>query len=194
MWQKNRFKKNATTYSQNKNPNAMEKDKKIREYLGMKQEDMAMLLQVTRTQWSMYEIGERDLPLAAKNQLASMLAFIQQPETESTENFPYLESQQAKIKKVYEDQKLVNAHRQIMVARKLELVTRKYEDAMTGLKFIRFLELHEASLYQKHQELLKVLQHRAETAVHKNGLQVQAKYQLKLHVLQQEEVLLNNAL
>jgi transcriptional regulator with XRE-family HTH domain len=172
----------------------MEKDKKIREYLGMKQEDMAMLLQVTRTQWSMYEIGERDLPLAAKNQLASMLAFIHQTETTSTENFPHLESQQAKIKKVYEDQKLVNAHRQIMVARKLELVTKKYEDAMTGLKFIRFLELHEAQLYQKHQELLKVLQRRAEEAVHKNGLHVQAKYQLKLHVLQQEEVLLNNAL
>ena len=172
----------------------MEKDKKIREYLGMKQEDMAMLLQVSRTQWSMYEIGERDLPLAAKNQLASILAFIHQTETQSTENFPHLELQQAKIKKVYEDQKLVNAHRQMMVARKLELVTKKYEDAMISLKFIRFLELHEAHLYQKHQELLKVLWNRAEEAVHKNGLQVQAKYQLKLQVLQQEEVLLHNAL
>jgi len=172
----------------------MEKDKKIREYLGMKQEDMAMLLQVSRTQWSMYEIGERDLPLAAKNQLASILAFIHQTETESTENFPHLELQQAKIKKVYEDQKMVNAHRQMMVARKLELVTKKYEDAMTCLKFIRFLELHEAQLYKKHQELLNVLQRRAEEVVNKNGLHVQAKYQLKLHVLQQEEVLLNNAL
>ena len=34
----------------------MKKDKKIGEYLGMKQENMAMLLRVTRTQWSMYEI------------------------------------------------------------------------------------------------------------------------------------------
>jgi hypothetical protein len=91
---------------------------------------------------------------------------------------------------VYEDQKLVNAHRQMIVARKLELVTKKYEDAITGLKFIRFLELHEAHLYQKHQELLTVLQHRAEAAIHKNGLHIQAKYQLKLQVLQQEEVLL----
>ena len=172
----------------------MEKDKKIREYLGMKQEDMALLLQVTRTQWSMYEIGERDLPLAAKNQLASMLAFIHLTEMASSESFPHLELQQAKIKKVYENQKLVNAHRQMIVARKLELVTKKYEDAMTGLKFIRFLELHEAQLYKKHQELLNVLQRRAEEVVNKNGLHVQAKYQLKLHVLQQEEVLLNNAL
>ena len=172
----------------------MEKDKKIREYLGMKQEDMAMLLQVTRTQWSMYEIGERDLPLAAKNQLASMLAFIHQTETDSTENFPHLELQQAKIKKVYENQKLVNAHRQMIVARKLELVTKKYEDAMTGLKFIRFLELHEAPLYQKHHDLLTVLQHRAEAAVHRNALHIQAKYQLKLQVLQQEEVLVKKVL
>ncbi len=160
----------------------------------MKQEDMALLLQVTRTQWSMYEIGERDLPLAAKNQLARMLAFIHQTETTLAENFPHLESQQVKIKKVYEDQKLVNAHRQIMVARKLELVTKKYEDAITGLRFILFLELHEAPLYHKHQELLTVLQHRAEAVVHKNGLHIQAKYQLKLQVLQQEEVLVKKAL
>jgi hypothetical protein len=58
------------------------------------------------------------------------------------------------------------------------------------LRFIRFLELHEAQLYKKHQELLNVLQRRAEEVVNKNGLQVQAKYQLKLQVLQQEEVLL----
>lgn len=172
----------------------MEKDRKIRELFGMKQEDMAMLLQVTRTQWSMYEIGERDLPPAAVNQLASMLAFIHQAETESTENFPHLALQQIKIKKMYEDQKMVNTHRQMIVARKLELVTRKYENAMVCLKFIRFLELQEGQLYQKHQELLTVLQHRVEVAVHKNGLHVQAKYQLKLKVLQQQEVLLHNAL
>ena len=77
----------------------MEKDRKIRELLGMKQEDMAMLLQVTRTQWSMYEIGERDLPVAAVNQLVRMLAFIHQPETELAENFPHLVLQQNKIKR-----------------------------------------------------------------------------------------------
>ena len=178
----------------NKKLNDMKKDKKIGEYLGMKQENMAMLLRVTRTQWSMYEIGERDLPLATKNQLASMLAFIHQSEPATVENFPHLESQQAKIKKVYEDQQLVNTHRQMIVTRKLALIEKKYEYAMTGLKFIRFLELHEAQLYQKHKELLEELKGTAEEAVHKNGLHVQAKQQLKLQILLQEAIVIENGL
>ena len=53
----------------------MENDKKIRTLLGMKQEDMDMLLRVNRSQWVMYEIGKRDLPLVAQLKLTEMLAF-----------------------------------------------------------------------------------------------------------------------
>ena len=91
---------------------------------------------------------------------------------------------------MYENQKLINAHRQILVARKLDLVVKKYDNAMIKLKFIRFLATHEEQLFQKHQELLTVLQHRSEVAIQKNGLHVQAKYQLKLQLLQQEALLL----
>jgi transcriptional regulator with XRE-family HTH domain len=48
---------------------------KIRELLGMKQEEIALLLEITRSQWAMYETGKRDLPTAAKLKLAEMLAF-----------------------------------------------------------------------------------------------------------------------
>ena len=39
----------------------------------MKQEDIAMLLRVTRSQWSMFELRKRDLPIGAKLKLAEML-------------------------------------------------------------------------------------------------------------------------
>lgn len=52
----------------------------------MKQEDMAMLLQVTRSQWSMYEIGERDLPFVAQEKLVKMIAFIQHSGEKSKAN------------------------------------------------------------------------------------------------------------
>ena len=55
LWQKNSFEKIATT---------MEKNSTIQELLGISQENMAMILQITRTQWSMYVLGKRSLPVA----------------------------------------------------------------------------------------------------------------------------------
>ena len=169
----------------------MEKDKKIRELLGMKQDDMAMLLKVTRSQWSMYEIGKRDLPLAAELKLGEMLAFVQQSDTESADIFPHIKMQQAKIEQVYENLKLINAHRQIIVERKLKLIEKKYEVALIALKFIRFLEIKEEQIHKEHDLLLTVLKLKAEAAVQKNGLHIQAKHQHKLQTLLQEELLLN---
>lgn len=44
--------------------------------LGITQREMSLLLRVTRAQWSMYELGKRNLPLKTKQLLAEMLAFL----------------------------------------------------------------------------------------------------------------------
>ena len=51
----------------------MKKEHPIRSLLGLKQEDIAMFLGLSRARWGMYEIGKRDLPLPAKQMLAEML-------------------------------------------------------------------------------------------------------------------------
>ena len=58
----------------------MEKSTNLRQILGMKQEDMAMLLQITISQLAMYATGKRSLPLAAKLKLVEMLEFSSQEE------------------------------------------------------------------------------------------------------------------
>ncbi len=60
----------------------------------MKQEDMAMLLQINRSQWAMYTTGKRDLPVAAKLKLAEILGFLQQKDNAVYKNF---EHQKTKI-------------------------------------------------------------------------------------------------
>lgn len=55
----------------------MKKIEKIRDQFGLTQNDLALLLRVTRSQLSMYELGKRDLPIAAKEQLAQMLGYLQ---------------------------------------------------------------------------------------------------------------------
>ena len=46
----------------------------LQQLLGLKQDDIAMILQVTRGQWSMYVLGKRNLPAKAKAVTNSGLA------------------------------------------------------------------------------------------------------------------------
>lgn len=55
----------------------MKKENPIRHLLGVTQLEAAMLLGITRSQWSMFESGKRDLPLPAQQLLADMLSFVQ---------------------------------------------------------------------------------------------------------------------
>ena len=45
----------------------------IKNRLGCTQEEMALLLEIPRSQWSMYESGKRNLPLQAKQKLTALL-------------------------------------------------------------------------------------------------------------------------
>ncbi|PXY41352.1 hypothetical protein DMB65_08090 [Flavobacterium cheongpyeongense] len=169
----------------------MNQDKKIRELLGLRQEDMAILLRVTRTQWSMYEIGKRDLPLVAQLKLGELLAFIQEPKNATIDSFVDLKSEEAKAKKVFENLKLINKHRQILTEYKLKAIEKKYEAGVTTLRFIHFLETKDQQIVAEQEMVLTVLKAKAEDAMRKNGLPLQAKYRFKLKSLLQEEVLLN---
>ena len=56
----------------------MENNIKIQDLLGLKQEEMAVVLKATRAQWSMYLSGKRSLPVVAKLKLAEILNFVNQ--------------------------------------------------------------------------------------------------------------------
>ena len=48
--------------------------------LGMTQENLAQILQVSRSQISMFELGKRSLPLAATKKLAQMFTYLKDNE------------------------------------------------------------------------------------------------------------------
>ena len=60
----------------------------FRTSLGLKQEELAQLLQVSRSQLSLYELGKRSLPLPALEKLAFMLQLSQKnaPKSEKKKN------------------------------------------------------------------------------------------------------------
>ncbi len=64
----------------------MENEIKIQNLLGLKQEEMAIVLKINRAQWSMYLSGKRSLPIVALQKLAEILNFVNQQDNLSTIN------------------------------------------------------------------------------------------------------------
>lgn len=168
----------------------MGQDKKISALLGMRQEEMAMLLGVNKSQWSMYEIGQRDLPLNAQLKLAEMLAFVQQSDNEPVHLLVDVEGQSLKTKKLVENLRLINQHKLLITKHKLQLTEKKYKSAVTALRFIAFLKSNDQEFANEQNMLLGIIQLRAEEVMRKNGLHVQTKHRIKLQVLLEEEKIL----
>jgi transcriptional regulator with XRE-family HTH domain len=169
----------------------MKNSTRLQELLGVKQEDMAMLLQVTRTQWSMYVLGKRNLPVGAKLKLAALLDFLNKPDVDLRKNLVPNPIEKSKRDNFFETQKIINKHRQTIVENKLKVIEKKYNAGIIALKLVGFLETETTDSSQEYQLFLNMLKSNAETEIQRNSLLVQEQLQLKLQTLQQEEMLLN---
>jgi len=91
----------------------------LRNLVGLTQQEMATLLQVSRTQWSMFEIGRRDLPVAAKHLLAEILTHVQS-NTVTTKNAPQQQSLQS-LERLLDE----NARQQYLLVRAMAKAEKK---------------------------------------------------------------------
>ncbi|MBS7786620.1 hypothetical protein KIH23_04870 [Flavobacterium sp. CYK-55] len=92
----------------------MKKQHPFRTMLGLTQQEIAMLLGVSRSQWAMHELGQRDLPLEAQQLLAEMLTALQPVVTQRKAPVPslkQLKETQRRLNRVQE--RLVHFERQL---------------------------------------------------------------------------------
>jgi len=170
----------------------MENEIKLQALLGLKQEYVAMILKVTRTQWSMFVLGKRDLPINAKLKLAELLTFVSSDVNAADINALVL-STASKRRKIFETQQKSNLFQQMKVERKLKALVKKYEMAVASIKVIGFLEQSQ-SLSQHEQNFWALIKMDAVREMEKNCEVVQEKWQLKLKTLQFEAMLINEKL
>lgn len=111
----------------------MEKEENIGALLGIPQEEMAILLQVTRGQWSMFLSGRRSLPTAALLKLTEMLTIVKETETE-VPDVAALNEEQARINKYLEEEIIINQHKQYIASDQLERCKKKYQSAQNVVK------------------------------------------------------------
>lgn len=105
----------------------MKKQTSISAELGITHQDMAMLLGVSRSLWSLYETGKRELPTAALLKLSELQRHISADAAKITQ--PVLLD---RTRKVFEDLLKETEHRLYMLERKIA-ATEKKERAQTNL-------------------------------------------------------------
>ena len=117
----------------------MKKTAEVKNMLGLTQEEMAMVLGITKGQWSMYKSGQRDLPLEALQQFSILLQGVQKVKTSKTaQDFVKQEQHKAneKLKEAYENIQ-IKLHR---VQKEINTIEKERTECFAALKTAAFLE------------------------------------------------------
>ncbi len=118
----------------------MKKQTTLTALLGLSQHEAAMLLGVSRSQWSMYESGQRDLPLHAKELLAALLAHMQSYDAAAKSNITPQKITNDQLQRQMQE----NEYQQLVIARKIARVAKKQEAQARLLHLSDFLSTHQA--------------------------------------------------
>lgn len=167
----------------------MRKGKPICKELGLKQEELAVLLNISKGQLAMFETSKRDLPTTAMVLLAPMLQFVQEESLKSG-SAEMLKAQVEQTKKVLAQLLKENQYKQKLLERKLEIAGNKYQANLSAIQLMRFLEEEAIKKGETTDALLKLIASRAASDLKNNNWELIIKYKIKYEVLQAEEKLL----
>lgn len=170
----------------------MKKSETICTLLGTTQMEMAMLLKISRSQWSMYESGKRDIPLAAKIQLGEMLKHVQSAKAKASKR-PSQLGQQEEKDELHASLK-ENQYQQTVMERKVAALEKKQTTVASAVHSIDYLENHSDKEQTHMKDMSKGMQIRSNKDRQLNGSPTPVTYQIKQKVLQYEGKLLKAAL
>ena len=122
--------------------------------LGLKQQELAQLLQVSRSQLSLYELGKRSLPVHAMEKLTIMLALAQKGKVKSEMKKSISNEEQNVLKKIL----LKNNHQQLIVERKIKALEKKQNALVTSKKLIAHLLKNEGKINKNELVVLKSIE------------------------------------
>lgn len=118
----------------------MKNEALIRNMFGLTQQETAILLNVTRTQLSMYEIGQRDLPTTAVLKLAAVTVHLQNTKEPSDESKKLLKMEQEKTQEWLKRERLNLEYKKLTLERKITAMENKRKECFAALEVVAFLQ------------------------------------------------------
>jgi transcriptional regulator with XRE-family HTH domain len=158
---------------------------KVSTLLGISQENLASLLQVSRSQIAMYELGKRSLPVPVMEKLATMLTLLQKKSTNSEVKKNNTVEEQNLLKKLL----LKNKHQQLLVERKIIAIEKKQKSLAISTQLVSHLLEDKSNINESEFSILKTIQRKNQEA--SNYTISLLQLELKKEVLRFEEELLN---
>lgn len=165
----------------------MKKRENIRELFGIPQEDLAILLKVTRSQLAMFETNKRELPSAAMSQLLEMLRFAQEDTSKLANTISLMNSQELQKKTTLEHLVKENHFKQFALEKKLNVLEKKYNSNLMAIQLINYFEQTDTKNYELGKEMAKTIERKSLAELNKNGLALITKCKIEKEVLQAEE-------
>jgi transcriptional regulator with XRE-family HTH domain len=161
----------------------MQNNETIRSILGLKQDELAALLSVTRSQLSMYELGKRDLPVDVKRKLAELLTNAHKKNLKKNKINDITKDDQQKIIKEFlflTQREILNLEKKII---RLDKKIEKIENSTFLFKNLNRKDTVEKYRIEKqpHTELIKLKQN-------------QFKHNIKIKILIENKIFLEKLL
>lgn len=155
----------------------------IRRTLGLSQQEIATVLKVTRSRWSLFELGKRDLPLEAKKKLSEMLTHMKN--LGDVKSPAKAKSDSESRKKVLNKLQLNNEYQIQLLSRKMASLEKKLAKNSQALLLANFLNQNKDD-----KKLAKSITARASRLSEEKGKTDLFKLELKLELLKLEKSLL----
>lgn len=148
--------------------NTMKYKSEFKKIIGFTQEEMAVYLGITESQWSMFKSGKRDLPLLATKQLSLLLSHLQEENEFKVEVQSVMEKEQNLVTKklLQELQYVIFKH--LQAERKIATIEKIREECFAGLKTIVFME--SQSLTPLLESLIPTIKSRINKTLQKHSL------------------------
>lgn len=112
----------------------------IRDLLGITQQDMALLLRVSRSQLSLFELGKRSLPADAMIKLSAILSHIKKATSETNVVLPENEMEVKKMKRSIEELLFLNKKKQMVLDKSTKAILKKQQNMEAALKLAAYLK------------------------------------------------------
>lgn len=162
----------------------------LNELLGIPLIDIAIILKTTRTQLSMFELGQRDIPSKSKILLADILQFIQQEKENPKNNAAILREETVQNKSALETMLKKNKYEQYLLDKKFKATEKKRQKAFTALLLADYLEKNKDKDDVLLQNMDSNIRKIALSSLRKTNQALLTQLQIKKEVLQAEEKIL----
>lgn len=171
----------------------MKKTDTLSSLFGLTHNQMALLLNISRAQWSMYESGKRGIPLESRQFLAQMMGYLYLEEKGVKVRQQLIEQQEAKKKKL-EKQLRRNEYELYEIDKQVELISARCNGSLAAIGFVEYLFQLPDPKMALDAELLDAISSDAGRALQKSGLAELSVLLVEKEILELKKILLGSSL